>query len=307
MISVIIPVYNVEKYIARCIESILNQTFQDFEIVIVNDATNDNSMAIVQKYASKYPRIKAFHNLKNMGLMWTRRVGYLNASGDYFIFCDSDDYLPENALEILYNSIKNSGADIVIGNYQYVNAEGVTGRVSNNVLKYGSTSKDVYKSLLKAELAHSLWGKIYDAKLFNDYKYITHEDFTNAEDGLLFYQLIQNASKTISIKETVYYYFSNNQSATQKPLSEKAIKSIVTYWNFIDEMFKNDIELYKYAQAKYAREFLSLLRGKCSKDIILKELTISNFEDLLKCKNLLRLFKIKDVVKYYLMIKYYRL
>ena len=85
-ISVIIPVYNVERYIARCLDSILAQSFRDFEVVIVDDCGTDNSMMIVEQYASKDDRFVVRHNKQNMGLMWTRREGYLNARGEYFVF-----------------------------------------------------------------------------------------------------------------------------------------------------------------------------------------------------------------------------
>src|SRR5690606_5062403 len=105
MISIIIPVYKVEKYISRCLDSILNQTFQDFEIILINDASPDNSIKIAESYADKDSRIGIIHNEENSGAGWSRKVGYTNAKGEYITFCDPDDYLPKNALELLYNGI----------------------------------------------------------------------------------------------------------------------------------------------------------------------------------------------------------
>lgn len=305
MISVLIPVYNVEQHIARCIESILNQTYQDFEIVIVNDGTPDNSMNIVEEFASKDRRIKVLHNPQNMGLMWTRRVGYQNAEGEYIVFCDSDDYLPENALEILYNSINEGNADIVVGNFEKANGSGPTGLLSNNQLLYGTKPNCVYKSLLKSEVSHSLWGKIFNAKLFKDKNYITHESFINAEDGMLLYQIVKNTDKIIAVKDSVYYYFENDESATQTRLSEKGIWSIVTFWNLIDDIFKEDDDLYKYAQIRNINAFVSLIRGRYPINEIFKHLRIDNFKHSLKIKSLFNLFSVNEAVKYYILIKYY--
>ena len=185
MISILIPVYNVEQYIARCLDSILAQTFQDFEVIVVNDGSPDKSIDIVKSYAENDKRIKIVENKENMGLAWTRMVGYTHAKGEYIVFVDSDDFIPETALEVLYNAITDSDADIVIGNYQQVSQHNVFGKVSNNILSFGSDKRSVYKSLLTNEASHSLWGKIYKSELFKDRQYVTHKRFINTEDGFL--------------------------------------------------------------------------------------------------------------------------
>lgn len=120
-VSIIIPVYKVEKHISRCLDSILNQTFQDFEIILVNDASPDNSRTIGERYSENDKRIKIIDNKENSGAAWSRMVGYSNALGKYITFYDPDDFLPHNALELLYNAIiQDNTVDICIGNYQRV-------------------------------------------------------------------------------------------------------------------------------------------------------------------------------------------
>ena len=154
-ISVIIPVYNVEQYIARCLDSILAQSFQDFEIVIVDDCGTDNSMIIVEQYISKDDRFVVCHNKQNMGPMWARREGYLNARGEYFVFCDSDDYLLPDSLELLHEAISSTQADIVASSYvRHTFREKDV--VLYNKLSHGEDSISVYKSLLSGEISHSL-------------------------------------------------------------------------------------------------------------------------------------------------------
>ena len=127
--SIIVPVYNVEKYLAKCIESILNQTNQDFELLLVNDGTKDNSQKIIDEYVAKYPD-KVYGFVKeNGGLSDARNYGVERAKGEYIIFIDSDDYVDDELLEKVNDAIeKNAGVDVV--GYNLVDVD-----ESGNVLK----------------------------------------------------------------------------------------------------------------------------------------------------------------------------
>lgn len=117
-ISVIIPVYNAEKYLEECLDSIVNQTFQDIEIIIVNDGSTDGSHQIIQKYESKYATIKVF-NQPNKGVVEARITGLLNATGDYIGWCDADDFCELNMFEELYRAAVEGDADVVFCNYNF--------------------------------------------------------------------------------------------------------------------------------------------------------------------------------------------
>ena len=170
-VSICIPVYNVEKYIRRCLESLLNQTYHDLEIIIVNDSTPDNSMSIVCEYAEIDHRIIVLNHEHNKGLMEARRTAYMNATGDYITFLDSDDYLPENSIETLVNCINASGADVVSGLIEYISDNGERS-IWPNTLRYGEDKVSVLKSLLKKEFGHNLCSKIFKRELLqqNEYK-----------------------------------------------------------------------------------------------------------------------------------------
>ena len=224
-VSVVVTVYNVENYIRRCIESIQNQTIQDIEIVVVDDATPDNSMDIVEEMANSDNRIKIVRHEKNMGLMWARKTGYTAAQGEYITFCDSDDYLPTDALELLYKEAIYSEANIVSGNLTYVEANGKQTLLFSK-LKYGNDKVSAFKSLLRGELRHNLCSKLFKVSILKDYTYKTYEHFTNGEDGCLFYQIVDNIDKIVQIEAPVYYYMQNMQSSSQVRLRENAIKSI---------------------------------------------------------------------------------
>lgn len=224
-VSICIPVYNVEKYIGRCIESIQNQSLKDIEIVIVNDCTPDASIEIVRKYAACDNRIKIVNHDKNRGLMMTRRTGYMAATGDYITFCDSDDTLADGALEALYNSAVRENADIVSGTIEYVPVKGVR-RLWKNQLSYGNDKISAFRSLLTGEFGHNLCSRLFHRELLQNNPYETFENATNGEDGMLFYQVVDKASKIIAINQVVYEYWQNLSSSSNVRFKENALRSI---------------------------------------------------------------------------------
>lgn len=225
-VSIIIPVYNVEKYIARCLDSVINQTYQDIEIIVVNDATPDNSMAIIKEYAAKDSRIRIVNNPRNMGLMMTRKSGYTVVRGDYLTFVDSDDYLPLNAIELLLTKAQETGADIVSGVVKSLYANG-NESCSTNSLPFGNNPESVFKAMLSSKFLHILCSRLFRATLFSQYDYISYENMTNAEDACLFYQVVGHVKLVECVTEPVYYYIENSDSATHSRLSLAQIRSIV--------------------------------------------------------------------------------
>jgi len=117
-VSIIVPVYNVELYLEECLYSIINQTFEDIEIILINDGSTDHSLEIMEKFAKKDNRIKIISQ-KNKGVSEARNAGILIASGDYILFVDSDDVILTNTIEILYNKIIQTGSDLLLGNVLY--------------------------------------------------------------------------------------------------------------------------------------------------------------------------------------------
>lgn len=240
-ISICIPVYNVEQYIERCINSVLQQSFQDFEIIVVNDATPDDSMKIVESIAEKDSRIRIYNNPHNMGLMWTRREGYKRAEGDYIVFLDSDDTLPNNALSRLYSAISDTDSDIVCGQTAYLTPLLTSLKGFSNNLYYGNDAKSALKSVLRWEITHNLWGKIYKRELLQSHSYFTYENVVNAEDALLFYQILPNINKISTIEDVVYNYYYYDTSSSHTLYSDKALRNI-----FLAEKQRFDIISNKY-------------------------------------------------------------
>lgn len=243
-ISIILPVYKVEKYIERCLNSILQQTFKDFEIIIVNDASPDRSPEIAEIFAKADHRIRIFDNEENSGAAWSRMVGYSNARGKYITFCDPDDFLPADALEVLHTAMtQDLKADICMGEYQRVFVDGSKSNIFKNELKYGNDKWSVAKSALKYEIPHFLWNKMYKIELFK-YPMITYKNFSKSSDEFLFFQILQNCEKVIKVNELVYYYFDNTQSASYNKNNFNALQAMITSQKYIENVYGN-VEAFK--------------------------------------------------------------
>lgn len=225
-VTVCVPVYNVEQYIQRCITSLQTQTLKDIEIIVVDDCSPDLSGRIVEDLATSDDRISIIRHQKNIGPARARETAYKKAKGDYVTFCDGDDALPPNALETLYHNAVEQSADIVSGNMSFIHLDG-TSSVLLSVLKYGSKPIAVYQSLLRFEFRHNLCSKLFKTALLQDYVYDTRDYFTHGEDGFLFYQIVQNASKTIQIDDIVYHYHQNLQSSSNVNLSFHALECVI--------------------------------------------------------------------------------
>lgn len=225
-ISIVIPVYNGEKWIVRCLNSILKQTFGNFEIIIVNDASSDKSLEIAMGHAQEDSRIVIINNKKNEGTMFARESGYKSAQGKYIIFSDADDYFPENAFQILYDKITVDNSDIVFGGYTLVG----NNQSEINVIREipsGCSSNEVQYLLLQHKLPNTLWGNIYSAKLFKHFPPLAYIGMTNAEDRMLLIQLIYNARKINFTPSSTYYYCQNSQSNSHPRISDRVLKNII--------------------------------------------------------------------------------
>ena len=265
-VSVIVPVYNVEKLVGQCMESLITQTFKDIEVVVVDDCSPDKSMQVVNGYAENDSRIRIVTHEKNRGLMQARRTGYIEAKGDYVVFCDSDDVLPHNAIELLYNEAVASLADVVSGDMTLFYPDSGCEQLRKSHLSFGTDMISVYKSLLTSEYHHNLCGKIFRTSLLQDNKYKTVENFTNGEDGYLFYQVMENVCKVVHINESVYCYRQNMQSSTKVRLGENAIRSICMLNQLRVQLAERHPEIQKYALSKVTSVLNSLYSEGYGKD-----------------------------------------
>ena len=188
-ISVIVPVYNVQEYLTKCVDSILIQDFRDFELILIDDGSTDQSGLICENYLKMDGRVKVIHK-ENGGLSDARNVGLDCATGDFVTFIDSDDYIEYNYLERLYNESCNTDADVVICNfYRYYDNANLKLPVIYKKSSGLYSSHDILKSLIPDNLIHSyLWNKLWKKDLFDNLEFpdIKYEDIADMCD--LFYK-----------------------------------------------------------------------------------------------------------------------
>ena len=235
-ISIIIPVYGVEKYISRCLNSVINQTLKDIEIIIVNDGTKDNSVKICEEFMDKDKRI-SLYNKKNEGLGLTRNYGLLKAKGEYIAFLDSDDYIDDDFYEKLYNSAKKYNADASFTNYKIVNRDNkiwIDNRSNIPFKEECMDSKWVLFNMLKVPtkfskkrfLGMSVWRSIYKKEIIekNNIKFVSEREYIS-EDIFFNMDFLFNSNKISFIDNTYYYYCENDNSLTRRYTEDKFIKN----------------------------------------------------------------------------------
>lgn len=213
MISIIVPIYNIEAYIEKCIRSILNQTYSDFELLLINDGSTDSSYEICKKLEKQDLRIKVFTQ-KNSGVSATRNRGLELASGDYITFVDGDDWIAPHYLETLLNNMKED-TDLVICEFDEVDLDGnltpqpynykikQSGEISNFQAIYGCYHAHTYARIVCA--------KLYRKELWKDLRF---KPFIYTEDHYAIFQIFENAKKIYYVHEPLYFYFQRNTSAT---------------------------------------------------------------------------------------------
>ncbi|WP_027217607.1 glycosyltransferase family 2 protein [Butyrivibrio fibrisolvens] len=212
MISIIMPVYNAEKYVEETIKSILNQTFRDFELIMIDDGSKDSSRTIIDKYLQIDSRTKGIFFEKNRGVSCAREAGFKAAAGEYISFMDADDIIHPRMYEVLYESLLNNSADISVCDFCEFNNELKWGDISHRILtidEYNGIDVSERMILGKEIGSAGLWGKIYSKNLFNAVDYEVYKrsiPICFFEDGFILPSIYANANKVVHVKETLYGY-----------------------------------------------------------------------------------------------------
>ena len=235
-VSVIVPVYNVEKYLEKCLDSLVNQTLKEIEIIIVNDGSPDNSQKIIDRYAKKHKNIKAYIK-ENGGLSDARNYGIKKATGEYISFIDSDDYIANDMLEIMYNKAKNNRLDIVVCDTINVYENGHEVYITSN---YNYSNNNIKNYLLSPPMACS---RLYNRTLLDKLHFkkgIYYEDLE------LTPKLVRYTSKVGFVNEGLYYYLQRNGSIMkQQEFNEKLLdifKVLQSNYESLSEKYPEEIE-----------------------------------------------------------------
>lgn len=208
--SILVPVFNVEKYISQCIESVLAQQYDDYELILTNDGSTDSSPEICERYAKQDARIKYFSK-KNEGLLLTRRYALKRATGEYILFLDSDDYWKPNLLETVANELKTNPVDMLLYRFDRVRDNGELiysdqGIFDDHTLFIGQGKEAFLKEFVSSSRLNTMWSKCVKRTILDvDYDYSKFTD-KKGEDLLQSMNLIKNAESILYLDASLYCY-----------------------------------------------------------------------------------------------------
>lgn len=243
-ISVLVPVYGVEKYIERCAESLFSQSYNDLEFVFVDDCTPDRSIdvlrSVMQRYPAREAQVKIIHNEKNSGIGAVRQKLIDSCTGDCLTFVDSDDYIPHDAIRLLADEMNRSGADMVDGGWQRVTRYGIS---AVNKPYQGHDNRR-YLSLMLCQniVSNRMWGRLYRRSLFteNNIRLVPGIDF--CEDFSVMTRLMFYADRSF-INDPVYFYSDDNAGSYTHTTSPKHVRSFLRSNRVVLDFFTaNDTE-----------------------------------------------------------------
>ena len=220
LISIIVPVYNVEEYLKQCLDSILGQTYRNWELILVNDGSTDSSGLICQEYAEKDARIR-YYEKENGGLSDARNYGIEQAQGEYLTFVDSDDFLDASHLNVLYNALVKNDVDISIANY--------TNYQTSTATFYLHTFGDYYEKIYTSEeliddlsflerndLSFStIWGSLYKKRVFS---FLRFPKGVIGEDVALIYKMYTQVDKIVYVHKDTYIYRENDSGISKSKI-----------------------------------------------------------------------------------------
>lgn len=281
MISVIIPVYNTEKYITKCLDSVLAQTYTDFEVLIVDDGSTDGSLSICQEYAKKDDRIRVYH-IDNHGVSYARNIGICKAKGEYLSFVDSDDWLDEKMYETLIHGVKGNGEDIAVCNTYYVKQDIPHKHIFISGSDRTVNGKEIDKLVLGYTL--TLWNKLIgvsccDSLLFNEeLRYCEDADFllrilpnikelTACTQFLYFYHIDRDGNVVSRALNPRYYDYLNVMKLIIKRLLEEELypEAMRRGVEVLRKIFKSSVHMEENEYRPYineSKDIVRLLKGK---------------------------------------------
>lgn len=242
LISVIVPVYRVEKYLERCVKSILSQTYKNLEVILVDDGSPDQCPAICDACAEKDARVKVIHQ-ENKGLSGARNAGIDAASGEYLAFVDSDDYVSPHFIEELYQLLQDTGCAIGQCRFSYVKGNGLVeeGDSAFCIYRGESLMEQLYGPEEKATCFVVAWNKLYRAELFKETG-IRYPEGRIHEDEATTYRLFHEAKKLAFLDRALYGYYTENGGSITSVFSAKRLQWLTAHEERIAFFKKNGYE-----------------------------------------------------------------
>lgn len=259
LVSIIVPVYNVEKYLERCIVSIVQQTYENIEIILVDDGSTDRSSEICDDWCRRDKRIKVIHR-ENGGLSAARNSGIDQATGEYFSFIDSDDYVSQYFIEKLVKLLRDNNTRISICNLTYIYEEDNSERVANVPNGCRTGRKIILEEMEKGIYYGQVMTKLYHKSIFEQLRF---PEKRIHEDDFVFHKIFWPLEKVSSTSEGLYYYVQRSGSIMQNVMTVKRLNDWIDSRKERYEFFceQNDVELLRCTANCYlATIFMAYMR-----------------------------------------------
>ena len=251
-LSIVAAVYNLEKYLPRCLDALVNQTMKDIEILCVDDGSTDSAPQIIEDYQKKYPnKIKVFHK-ENGGEFTTRNYGLERAQGEYVTFVDTDDYVEPNWAEKLYNAAKENDADLAVCGFERIDL--ATNKVvATNMTNFGNTVKEINpKDDYLLFINPAPWNKVYKREKIKDLRFLPFRGFN---DTMFLASCYTRINKIAFVPDVLYHYFLRYDSQIHT-VNEQDVKNLKKYLLEVKDLY---IKSGKYEEMKYILDTFAFL------------------------------------------------
>lgn len=272
-LSIVAAVYNLEKYLPRCLDALVNQTLQEIEILCVDDGSTDSAPQIIDEYAKKYPdKVKAFHK-PNGGEFTTRNYGLERATGEYVTFVDTDDYVEKDWAEKLYNAAKENDADLAVCGFERIDLD--TGKVvSKNMTNFGYNVKEIsHQDDFMLFINPAPWNKIYKLEKVKDLRFMNFRGFN---DMIFLTSSYTRIKKVAFVPDVLYHYYLRYDSQIHSVNRQ----DVENFKKYLLELKNFYIKENKYDELKYILDMMAFIhlgtsvmyRASYDKDINIKEM-----------------------------------
>ncbi len=271
LVSVIVPVYKTEKYLDKCIESIVTQTYKNLEIILVEDGSPDSCPAICDEWAEKDNRIKVIHK-ENGGVSSARNIALDISSGDYIIFVDSDDYIDSDMIDIMVRKATEFSADIVSVGFMYENCEAQINNFDDSQKIY--KNNEIIYNFIKDDIRPEVWAKMIKKSVIGNIRF--SPDFGYAEDLLFNYYIFKKCKMFVSIPDKKYHYVQNScNSSTTDYITHARANSYKVFEEVLSDC-KNNRELYCAAIKRFTVSVFAVL----SRVMLVKEFSDRYYNEI---------------------------
>ena len=255
-VSIIVPVYNVENYIERCLNSLVNQTFKDIEIITINDGSTDKSLELINKYVKEDIRVSVI-DLGDEGVSYCRNLGIEKANGKYIMFVDSDDWIDSNMIEAMYKKAEENKLDLVMCSYirefKDHSKEKRFNLPEEIIYKEDKVKNELLRKLVgpvKEELSNpemldalgTVWGKLYRADIFKENKinFVDLKEIGSAEDTLFNIFTFNYLSKVMFLNKPMYHYWRDNPKSVTSQYNPKLKEQRKVFFKYISDFIKEN-------------------------------------------------------------------